>query len=191
MMTVAAMRAVRGVRAVPIPFNPNDKFAPAGYGEPGYLQPGETPVYEIRFENTSSATAPPRQIIITDTFDPNLDLDTFELFVIAFAHHTLGIPPGLTHYATRDSLIVTNGTLLPGPDLNSSSANSCNLCLVIEMDHALDFATRTLSPAKYLPAGPRYGAILLVGGTACSYKSRIENGRIRIISIDLCASCRA
>ena len=37
------------------------------------------------FENKSEATAPARLVSITDTLDPNLDLNTFELFEIAFA----------------------------------------------------------------------------------------------------------
>jgi hypothetical protein len=55
-------------------------------------------VYEVMFENKSDATAPAREIVVTDPLDPNLDLDTLELFEISFANQTLSVPAGLDHY---------------------------------------------------------------------------------------------
>jgi len=41
-----------------IPRDPNDKIAPAGHGEAGYVQADGRLSYQIRFENISDATAP-------------------------------------------------------------------------------------------------------------------------------------
>ena len=79
-------------------YDPNDKLAPAGHGTAGFIQSDSTLDYTIRFENMSDATAPAREVIVTDTLDESLDLDTFELTEIAFADYVISIPPGLDQY---------------------------------------------------------------------------------------------
>ena len=56
--------------------------------------------YQINFENSPTATAPAQEVVITDTLDPNLDLNTFHLTEIAFGDTVLAIPPGSQDYQT-------------------------------------------------------------------------------------------
>jgi len=90
-------------------FDPNDKLAPAGYGDAAFVQADGSLAYTIRFENKSDATAPARQIVVTDTLDANLNLDTFELTDITFANQTILTRPGLNHYETTVPM-TANGT---------------------------------------------------------------------------------
>src|SRR5262249_52423961 len=78
--------------------DPNDKLHPAGSGESYYIQTNDTLAYTIRFENQPDATAPAQKVVITDTPNPNLDLDTFELTERAFADQRIAIPAGLDRY---------------------------------------------------------------------------------------------
>ena len=147
--------------------DPNDKLAPGGYGTAGFLAVGGVMPYQIRFENVTNASAPAQRVTVTDTLDPNLDLSTFELTEIAFANQLISIPAGLSRYSTRISLMVTNGTLTPGPDLNSISGTPCPSCLVAEVEAELDFQTRelrfvltALDPATgWLPEDPLTGLL--------------------------------
>ncbi|HMJ64708.1 MAG TPA: hypothetical protein VK615_05100, partial [Candidatus Binatia bacterium] len=116
-------------------FDPNDKLAPSGYGEAGFIQFGDTLAYEVRFENKSDATAPARLITVTDTLDPNLDLSAFELFQISFANQTLSIPTGLDRYED----------LIPLTFTNPLTGVRCDACVWLEVQAALDFETRTLT----------------------------------------------
>ena len=108
-------------------FDPNDKLAPAGYGASAFVQVGDMLVYEVRFENRSDATAPAREIVIRDTLDANLDMNTLEFFEMAFGPNTLQIPAGLDQY---DALVPINSR---GTDL------------LVDVSATLDRATRTLS----------------------------------------------
>ncbi len=61
--------------------------------------------YQIDFENSPTATAPAQQVVITDTLDPNLDLNTFQLTEIALRRHGLvdpGRQPGLSDHGPDD-----------------------------------------------------------------------------------------
>ena len=80
--------------------DPNDKLAPAASATPPSFRHTILSAYQVRFENQPDATAPAQKILVTDTLDPNLDLDTFELTEIAFADQRIAIPPGLDHYET-------------------------------------------------------------------------------------------
>ncbi len=84
--------------------DPNDKIGPAGFGEHGFVKAGDALAYTIRFENTPDAPAPAQRVEITDTLDADLDLFTFELKEIAFAHHVIHVPSGLAYYATTVDL---------------------------------------------------------------------------------------
>jgi hypothetical protein len=83
--------------------------------------------YQIRFENKPDATGPARQIVVTDTLDPNLDLDTFQLSEITFANQAITVPPGLDHYEMTVP-IAANGTNIP-----------------VDVQTALDRGTRQLT----------------------------------------------
>ncbi|MEX2139552.1 MAG: RHS repeat-associated core domain-containing protein [Pirellulales bacterium] len=90
-------------------FDPNDKLAPVGFGESAYLSADQTLAYTVRFENKSDATAPARLIDVSDSLDPDLDLDTFELTEITFAGQTLSIPSGVDRYDARVPISVGDG----------------------------------------------------------------------------------
>src|SRR5207247_2306579 len=81
----------------------------------------------IRFENKSDATAPAREVVVTDTLDANLDLSTFQWTEITFANQTISVPYGLNHYETTVD-VNANGT-----------------AILAEVEALLDFATRTLT----------------------------------------------
>lgn len=86
--------------------------------------------YQIRFENQSAATAPARQVVVSDTLDASFDLSTLELTEITFANRILPIPTGLNHYEAR----------VPMAAVNTSGTNN----IVVDIQAALDFPTRTL-----------------------------------------------
>jgi len=147
--------------------DPNDKLGPGGYGSAGFLAAGGVMPYQVRFENVTNASAPAQRVTVTDTLDPNLDLNTFELTEIAIANQLISIPAGLNHYETRISLLVTNGTLLPGPALNSFSATPCPSCIIAEVEAALDVPSRRLTvnltavdpSTGWLPEDPLLGLL--------------------------------
>jgi hypothetical protein len=107
--------------------DPNDMLGPTGYGDAAYIPSDSTVAYEVRFENKPDATGPARQIVVTDTLDPNLDLDTFQLSEITFANQAITVPPGLDHYETTVPM----------------NANGTNI--LVDVQAALDRDTRTLT----------------------------------------------
>ena len=113
--------------------DPNDKIAPAGYGEASFIRENDLLPYKIRFENKPDATAPAHLVTITDTLDEDLDLSTFELTDIGFADQTIIVPEGLSHYQTSVDLVVQN-------DLHPDPAE-----LRVQIDVGLDMATRELT----------------------------------------------
>jgi len=84
--------------------DPNDKIAPSGFGNPGFITKDTLLEYQVLFENKPEATAPAQQVIITDILDSDLDLETFELIEIAFADKLISVPEGLSHYETTVDL---------------------------------------------------------------------------------------
>ena len=94
--------------------------------------------YTIRFENMAEATAPAQWIRITDTFDDDLDLTTFELTEFMLGGEIFAIPAGLDSYQAMFERTIE------GNDL------------VIDVDIALDYATRTLS-ASFMALDPETG----------------------------------
>jgi RHS repeat-associated protein len=112
--------------------DPSDKLGPAGFSNAKYVGKDNLMAYKIRFENELNATAPAHFIKITDTFDDDLDLSTFELEEIAFAGYTIIVPEGLSHYETTMEIEVDNEYV--------SSAQ-----LLMEIDASLNYSTRELT----------------------------------------------
>ncbi|MFL6111423.1 MAG: MBG domain-containing protein, partial [Catenulispora sp.] len=108
-------------------FDPNEKLASAGYGDAVYLPSDDALAYQVRFENKADATAPARQIVITDTLDTSLDLDSFELAEITFADQSIHVPAGLDHYEATLPVKANGNDIL------------------VDVQAALDRATRTLT----------------------------------------------
>ncbi len=112
--------------------DPNDKIAPAGYGELGFVSEDETLAYTIRFENIADATAPAHIITVTDTLDEDLDLSTFELTEIGFADQTIHVPEGFSDYQTTVDLVVNNEFVT-------------DAALRVQIDVSLDIGSRELT----------------------------------------------
>lgn len=66
--------------------DPNSKTGPLGLTPQNYVSRKKSLPYFIRFENIASATAPAREVMITDTLDASVfDLSTFHFTSFAFA----------------------------------------------------------------------------------------------------------
>ncbi len=83
-------------------YDPNALLGPSGYGPSHFISGSAMTAlpYQINFENSPTATAPAQQVVVTETFDPNLNLNTFQLTEIAFGDTVLAIPPGSQDYLT-------------------------------------------------------------------------------------------
>lgn len=78
------------------PDDPNAKFGPRGAGKPRYIQPNRSMPYTIMFENKPTASAPAREVVITDRLDGSkLELSTFALGPVWFGEEVIAPPPGL------------------------------------------------------------------------------------------------
>ena len=113
-------------------FDRNDKLAPAGYSNAHFVLSDSILSYQVRFENKSDATAPAQKIVVTDTLDDGLDLNTFELTEIAFGGQTIIIPPGLDHYETSLDITIDNEF-------------ASGVSLRVQIDVALDINTPQLT----------------------------------------------
>lgn len=78
------------------PDDPNAKFGPRGAGKARYIGPNQLMPYTIMFENKPTASAPAREVVVTDQLDGSkLDLPTFALGPVWFGDKVLSPPPGL------------------------------------------------------------------------------------------------
>ncbi|WP_169979857.1 RHS repeat-associated core domain-containing protein [Tautonia rosea] len=84
-----------------VPRDPNDITGPGGIGEDLFRQPGGTYGYTIRFQNKPEASAPAQEVFITQTLDPDLDWDTFQLTSFGWAGYEFDVPAGRQSYTTR------------------------------------------------------------------------------------------
>jgi hypothetical protein len=79
--------------------DPNDKLGPRGT-----LCGGQPMVYEIRFENLSTASAAAQRVQLVDVLPTSLDPRTVSLGAIRFGNRILQPDPGLTDFAEDVSL---------------------------------------------------------------------------------------
>jgi len=78
------------------PDDPNTKVGPSGAGKAHYVLPNRTMPYTIMFENKPTASAPAREVVVTDRIDgAKLNLATFALGPVWFGDRVLTPPPGL------------------------------------------------------------------------------------------------
>lgn len=78
------------------PDDPNAKVGPSGAGKAHYVLPNRTMPYTIMFENKPTASAPAREVVVTDRLDgAKLNLATFALGPVWFGDRVLTPPPGL------------------------------------------------------------------------------------------------
>lgn len=78
--------------------NPND---PAGVG---YVRPGETLSYTVRFENVPTATAPAPEVFVTDRLPAEVDPTTVEFLSFGFGSTAVQLAAGTRSVRTRVDL---------------------------------------------------------------------------------------
>ena len=94
------------------PGDPNDIYGPAGAGAERWVARDSVLGYTIRFENVGPgsdpippgqepATAPAIDVRVSETLDPDVDLDTFALGSLGWGAVTVPVPDGATAFATR------------------------------------------------------------------------------------------
>lgn len=93
-------------------FDPNDIIGPTGYGPKHFVDSDTLLAYTIRFENSANATAPAREITITNPLDEELDLNSLELTEITFANRTIFIPPGYDTHQENVRLAINGADIL-------------------------------------------------------------------------------
>jgi hypothetical protein len=106
------------------PDDPNTKVGPRGAGKAGYVLPNRSMPYTIMFENKPTASAPAREVVVTDRLDGSkLDLATFTLGPVWFGNRVITPPPGLRAWSGSVDLrpakpvIVTVDAALDGSGL--------------------------------------------------------------------------
>jgi hypothetical protein len=81
--TPSAAAPNNGVSTIVAAHDPNAKLGSQGAGPQRYVAGVEPLRYAVAFENEASATAAAQTVVVTDTLDANLDLDTVALGAIA------------------------------------------------------------------------------------------------------------
>ena len=134
--------------------DPNEKIGPAGFGAAGYVAAGSLLPYRIDFENSTNATAPAQQVIVTDQLSTNLESSTFQLTEIGFGSTVLAPPQGIQSYATNVP-ITYNGV-------------SFEVQVSVDLDFASGLMTaefNSINPATYLPPSVLVGFLPPEDGT--------------------------
>ncbi|HET6424327.1 MAG TPA: cadherin domain-containing protein [Planctomycetaceae bacterium] len=90
--------------------DPNDILGPNGFGPEHWIAATQPLDYTIRFENDPVfASAPAREIRITQTLDSDLDLSTFRLGNFGLGDLVVDVPDNRSFYSTRLDLRSTKG----------------------------------------------------------------------------------
>jgi RHS repeat-associated protein len=131
------------------PNDPNDLIGPAGAGAAGFVSPSVTLPYTIRFENKPTASLPAQVVTVTQTLDPNLDLNTFQLATFNFGSYTVNIPAGRDNYTMRVDARATTGLFV---DITASLDHNTRVLTIVFQSidpTTLDLTTDPL--AGFLP----------------------------------------
>jgi len=91
------------------PRDPNDILGPTGFGEENFIKASDTLAYTIRFENAHDATAPAQQVVITQTFDPDLDPRTFRVNDFGWSDFQQELNADKAFYSGRLDFTATKG----------------------------------------------------------------------------------
>jgi len=102
-ITAGGLPSCSGFRQLPVAIvgsiDPNEKVGPTGVGDAGYLTGSAPLTFMISFENSSEASAPAQEVIVTDQLDPTkVDLGSISLGPITFAGTTVAILPGQSEF---------------------------------------------------------------------------------------------
>jgi RHS repeat-associated protein len=84
--------------------DPNDKIGPVGYGVGNYVSISTPFSYRVDFENSTNATAPAQQVVVTDQLSTNLDWPTFQLGEVGWGDVMITIPPNMQHFETNGTV---------------------------------------------------------------------------------------
>ncbi|HPS00703.1 MAG TPA: carboxypeptidase regulatory-like domain-containing protein [Candidatus Sumerlaeota bacterium] len=84
-------------------YDPNEKDT-VGFGPNGFVQPSETLIFTVHFENMTTASAKTQQVTIADQLDANLDWSSFEVMQVAFANTSVAVPAGLRSYQAQTTV---------------------------------------------------------------------------------------
>ena len=115
--------------------DPNMKLASSGFGTEGYLTKDRTLMYEIHFENLKTATAPARDIYVTDTLDSDLDWSTLK-------------QGASSHTPSTVQLDTSSGVL-------RWTFNSINLPPNLHPPEGEGYINFTIQPRRTVPSGTR------------------------------------
>ena len=140
--------------------DPNAMVGPKGYG-PGIFVSGSALSlfpYKIEFENAPTATAPAQRVVIEDSLNSDLDLNTFQLTDIAFGDSVLTIPAGSQDYQTTVPM-TDNGETID-----------------VVVNAGLDYATRQLT-VTFQSIDPQTGSRRAIRSGSCP--PRTERARAR------------
>jgi hypothetical protein len=84
--------------------DPNDILGPEGFGVENWLHTSDPFDYTIRFENMADATAPAKQVVITQQLDADLDWRSFRLGSFSFGDFLIEVPNSTPFYSERFDL---------------------------------------------------------------------------------------
>ena len=84
--------------------DPNDILGPSGYGSEKWIPATDPLEYTIRFENMPTATAPAKQVVITQKLDSDLDLRSFRLGSLGWGDLVFQVPENRSFYSERIDL---------------------------------------------------------------------------------------
>ncbi|HEV3343349.1 MAG TPA: RHS repeat-associated core domain-containing protein, partial [Pirellulales bacterium] len=104
-----ANAAAFGTSAVAGSIDPNDKVGP-GFGPDGFVQAGALLPYRVDFENSSTATAPAQEVIVTDQLSSNLDWSSFRITEVGRGNLVLAVPADSQHFQTTVPMTYNGNT---------------------------------------------------------------------------------
>ncbi|KPL08093.1 hypothetical protein AMJ86_01930 [bacterium SM23_57] len=93
--------------------DPNLKVGPAGSGQEGFVDPDQSMLYTIYFENEPDATAAALNVQVVDQLDNDLDWATFELQEIGFGENQVIIPSSMNYYFNKTGMEIDGWTWNP------------------------------------------------------------------------------
>ncbi|MCB2153456.1 hypothetical protein KQI84_01100 [bacterium] len=134
--------------------DPNDKSAPSGVGDEGFISGNEPLVYTVHFENVTSATASAQEVIVTDQIDSALDWSTLEIEEIGFNDAMIVLPASAQVFTTQ-TLVSTD----PNPVEVAVSFDQVSGIMTLAM-RSIDPNTRELVEdplAGFLPPNDEQG----------------------------------
>jgi RHS repeat-associated protein len=125
---------------IKLPYDPNAKTGPAGFGAANFVRADGLFPYRIDFENDAAATAPAQRVDVLDQLPTNLDWATLEFTEVGFDDSLIAVPPGLRHFRTTVPMRYNNRDFQVDIELDFNSLTGQILA-----------SFRSLDPATGLP----------------------------------------